>query len=156
MVWILGFGFWILDFGFWILGHAPEVTHRVGYFWVTSQLPSGWVTSGYFWTALQSTIYNLQSTIYNVIPRAVDGKFGAPRRGWSIPWLVRGCFAYAIDSVVGPLEHMADCDHGPDAHFGLKPCALTVPKTPEYRHLPTFDQFLRKLLNLLHFLRTSF
>ena len=111
----------------------------MGYFWVTSQLPSGWVTSGYFWIALQSTIYNLQSTIYNVIPRAVDGKFGAPRRGWSIPWLVRGCFAYTIDSVVGPLEHMADCDHGPDAHFGLK---LSVPK--KFRALRALLQVLTR------------
>jgi hypothetical protein len=66
---------------------------------------------------LQSTIYNLQSTIYNVVPQrsasirrpdssvedsAPIAKFGAPRRGWSVPWLVRGCFAHAIDSVVGP------------------------------------------------------
>ena len=27
--------------------------------------------------------------------------FGALRRGWSIPWLVRGWFAHAIDSVAG-------------------------------------------------------
>ena len=28
-------------------------------------------------------------------------EFGALRRGWSIPWLVRGWFAHAIDSVAG-------------------------------------------------------
>ena len=28
-------------------------------------------------------------------------EFGAPRRGWSIPWLVRGWFAHAIASVAG-------------------------------------------------------
>ena len=48
--------FWTADFDFWILGHAPEVTHRVGYVWFgpcAGSKPPGGLLPGYiaaiFW-----------------------------------------------------------------------------------------------------------